>query len=198
MEEPWAVPALCIPHARSTSFPIQSSDHQAAALGTQLQLGLGKARYSSWLKCSQMTTKSSIPHQVRHDNGQLLLQPSQWSCPPVLSLPPHQYTALCHWLQKHRPGSLIQLHYTINKTKHKQAKLSLTPRLSLSSRTGDTSKSPFPRHNEGQPETKAEQLPSQVYYTCLLPAGSNVLLHSASSHNFGEGKEKPPIETRSI
>lgn len=144
-----------------------------------------------------MTMKSSIPHQVRHDNGQLLLLPSPWSCPPVLSLSPHQYKALCRWLQKHRPGNLIQLLYTIN-TKHKHAKLSPTPRLSLRTRRGDTSNCLFPWHNEGQPETKTEQLVSPFYYTSLLPAGSNVLLHPASPHNFGKGKEKPLIVTRCI
>lgn len=189
-EEPWDPLALCIPLARSSSFPNQSEDHQAAALGTQLQLGLGKARYSSWMKYSQITTKSSIPHQIRHDNAQLLTSTIPVELSPLSCCYPHTSTRLCAAGCRKQTGSLILLLYTISSTKHKDTELSPTPRWSLSSRRGDTSNSLVP-----MAQWRAEQLASGFDYTCLLPAGSNALLHPASSHNFGEGKEKPVIVT---
>lgn len=82
--------AFCLPEAPASQ--IKGKITRQPALGIQLLLGLGKARYSSRLKCSQMTTKSSIPHHVTRCKEQLVL--SQTSSLPVLSLSSREHTAL--------------------------------------------------------------------------------------------------------
>lgn len=176
--------AFCLPEAPASK--IKGKITRQPALGIQLRLGHGKARYSSRLKCSQMTTKSSIPHHVTRCKEQLVL--SQTSSLPILSLSSREHSPAP--LQKHRPVLLPQPLRSSKSTAHKHTNLPPKPRLSLTSRRRDVSNPFVPVPQLQATRAKAKQLASPSRFTCSQLVSRNEPTRPASSYILGKGKKK--------